>query len=107
MRASTPEIKGIGSFVRTRRFELGMSQRELAEKAGMHPAYLSQIEHGLRRWPAKYAEALAIALDCSIEELSAIALSQIGTAGTRISDADIDRIADAVVARLSSEAPAA
>ena len=37
----------LGQRIRQRRQELGLSQRELAERAGLSPGFLSQIEHNL------------------------------------------------------------
>ena len=37
----------LGQRIRQRRQELGLSQRELAERAGLSRSFLSQIEHNL------------------------------------------------------------
>jgi transcriptional regulator with XRE-family HTH domain len=37
-----------GERVRTTRQEAGMSQEELAEAAGMHPTFVSNVERGYR-----------------------------------------------------------
>lgn len=40
------KLKEIGARVREARSDLGMNQTELAEKAQLHPTYISQIENG-------------------------------------------------------------
>ncbi|SAI72972.1 DNA-binding protein [Bordetella ansorpii] len=50
----------IGRRIQQRRSELGLSQRELATRAGISSAAISKIERGSR---SRYYEALAAALD--------------------------------------------
>ena len=40
--------KAIGANVRTFRKEAGLSQESLAEKAELHPVYISQVERGTK-----------------------------------------------------------
>lgn len=42
-----------------------MSQRQLAQAAGIDHATISRLEHGLRRPLLSHLEALAVALRCS------------------------------------------
>ena len=51
-----------GTFVRNRRTELGITLRDMAEKLGISPAYLSDIEKGNRKAPLDYLEQLAVLL---------------------------------------------
>jgi transcriptional regulator with XRE-family HTH domain len=58
-----------GFAVKTRREELGLIQEDLAEKAGIHRTYLSDIERGGRNVSLINIERLAEALALSIAEL--------------------------------------
>lgn len=42
-----PRVK-LGKAIRERRLELGLSQEELANRAGIHVTYLSSVERGHR-----------------------------------------------------------
>ncbi len=42
-------IEGVGQSVQKKRYELGLSQEELAQRAGLHRTYVSDIERGARR----------------------------------------------------------
>lgn len=59
----------LGASVRGRRFRLGISQEELAERAGLHRTYIAGIERGARNITVKSAEKLAQALGTSIASL--------------------------------------
>lgn len=58
-----------GLAVRTRREELGLVQEELAERAGIHRTYLSDVERGSRNVSLANIERLAGALGLSLAEL--------------------------------------
>ncbi|HEY1065789.1 MAG TPA: helix-turn-helix transcriptional regulator [Pirellulales bacterium] len=58
-----------GLAVRTRRDELGWNQEELAEQAGIHRTYLSDVERGSRNLSLVNIEKLAVALGLSLAEL--------------------------------------
>jgi transcriptional regulator with XRE-family HTH domain len=58
-----------GFAVRARREELGLIQEDLAEKAGIHRTYLSDIERGSRNVSIVNIERLAAALDLPISGL--------------------------------------
>jgi DNA-binding XRE family transcriptional regulator len=47
-----------------------LSQRALAERAGLNFAYLSQIETGARRGPIATLKKLAAALDLDLDDLT-------------------------------------
>jgi CheY-like chemotaxis protein/DNA-binding XRE family transcriptional regulator len=76
--------KLFGISVRARRGRLGISQEELAERAGLHRTYVCDIERGARNVSLKSIEKLAKALDISLATLfsypeSQGALEQTGT----------------------------
>lgn len=68
-RKKTPERKAFGLKVRMRRFEMGITQEELAEKADLHPTYLGSVERGERNIALENIIALAKALGCSPKDL--------------------------------------
>ncbi len=57
-----------GQKVKNRREELGLTQTELASKAHLSQAYLSQLENGVFNPTApmivRLASALALSIDC-------------------------------------------
>jgi transcriptional regulator with XRE-family HTH domain len=55
--------------VKTRREELDWTQEDLAEKAGIHRTYLSDIERGSRNVSLINIERLAAALLMSLADL--------------------------------------
>ena len=61
-----------GTAVRNRRIASGVSQEKLAERAGIHPTYMSMIERGIRNptldVSARIATALKVGLPRLIEE---------------------------------------
>ena len=58
-----------GFAVKARREELGLTQEDLAEKAGIHRTYLSDVERGSRNLSLVNIERLAAALALPIAEL--------------------------------------
>ncbi len=68
-RKKTPERKAFGLKVRIRRFELEMTQEELAEKADLHPTYLGSVERGERNIALENIIAISKALGCSPKDL--------------------------------------
>lgn len=64
--------RNFGVAVRNRRIAAGLSQEKLAERAGLHPTYVSMIERGLRNATldvsARLAKALKVALPKLVEE---------------------------------------
>ncbi|WOB80036.1 helix-turn-helix transcriptional regulator [Brevundimonas nasdae] len=57
--------------MRRRRTALGLSQEELADRAGLHRNYIGGIERGERNVGIKAVFALAVGLQCSASELFA------------------------------------
>lgn len=94
-------IRGLGEFIRQRRIDLGMTQDDLASAIDAPRGYISQIETGNKRWPAKYIPAIASVLNCSTSELREAAFASPESDAAGLSDDDISRIADAVIAKLS------
>src|SRR5437870_8784699 len=58
-----------GTAVRTHRKRLGISQEELAGRAGLHRTYVADIERGARNLSLANIEKLAKALGTSIPAL--------------------------------------
>jgi CheY-like chemotaxis protein/DNA-binding Xre family transcriptional regulator len=63
--------KSFGSSVKTWRGRLGISQEELAERAGLHRTYISDIERGARNISLHNIDKLAAALEISVSTLFA------------------------------------
>jgi transcriptional regulator with XRE-family HTH domain len=61
--------KQFGNAIRSRRMASGMSQERLAERAGLHPTYVSMIERGLRNVTLEVSARLAKALKVNLPEL--------------------------------------
>lgn len=59
----------IGENIRRIRTEAGFTQTEVAERAGISQAYLSQIEGDLRSMDVKQADKLAGALGVTLNQL--------------------------------------
>ncbi len=68
-RKKTAVRKSFGLKVRMRRFEIGMTQEELAEKADLHPTYVGSVERGERNISLENIIALGHALSCSPRDL--------------------------------------
>ena len=60
-----------GDAVRSRRLKAGLSQEALAERAGLHPTYVSMVERGVRNATLEVAGRLADALKVSLVEIIA------------------------------------
>jgi transcriptional regulator with XRE-family HTH domain len=73
-RRSRPDVRErFGFAVKLRREELGRTQEDLAERAGIHRTYLSDVERGSRNVSLVNIERLAAALSLSMSELLALA----------------------------------
>jgi transcriptional regulator with XRE-family HTH domain len=69
-RRGRPDIRArFGFAVKTRREELGLTQEDLADRAGIHRTYLSDIERGSRNVSLINIERLAAALTLLLSEL--------------------------------------
>ena len=61
----------LGAIVRRCRHELGLTQEELAWRAGMHRTYIADVERGARNVTLRVTANLAKALQVSVEKLFA------------------------------------
>ena len=68
------QMAALGASIRTRRAAADLTLRELAERAQVSNAYLSQIERGVHEPSLRVLHAIASALDVPLEAL----LSQAG-----------------------------
>ena len=69
-RRARPDVQErFGTAVKFRREELKMTQEDLAEKAGIHRTYLSDVERGTRNLSLVNIERLAAALSLSMSKL--------------------------------------
>lgn len=59
-----------GKKVRERRFELGLSQEELATRAGVHRTYVGMIERAEKNITLTNIERIAKALGLSLDEIT-------------------------------------
>ena len=64
-----PDLLNFGQAVRRRRAALGLSQEELADRAGLHRNYIGGIERGERNVGIKAVFALAAGLGCAPSDL--------------------------------------
>jgi transcriptional regulator with XRE-family HTH domain len=62
-------IIAFGDRVRELRKEKGLSQEELADKAGLHRTYIGMIERGEKNITLTNIEKIAKALDVDIKKL--------------------------------------
>ena len=62
-------VERIGSNIRTVREKQGLSQEELGAIAGLHRAYIGQIERGEKNIGLQNLEKIANALDVDIRAL--------------------------------------
>ncbi len=63
----------LGVAIKTQRTSLGISQEELAHRAGLHRTYISDLERGARNPSIDSIEKLARALEISVAKLFAAA----------------------------------
>ncbi|HXS32319.1 MAG TPA: helix-turn-helix transcriptional regulator [Solirubrobacterales bacterium] len=69
---SEKALQALGEAIRARRAEIdGLSQEGLADRAGMHRTYVSEIERGLRNPSYRNLVKLAAALELPLSELVA------------------------------------
>ena len=68
-RVARPDYPEIGEQLRARRHERGLSLRDLADRLGVSPSLISQIERGLANPSVSTLYALVAELDVSLDEL--------------------------------------
>lgn len=69
-RRAKPDVRErFGTAVKFRREELALTQEDLADKAGIHRTYLSDVERGTRNLSLLNIERLATALMMTMSEL--------------------------------------
>ena len=66
-------VQAFGKAVRTRRLELKLKQKDLAERADLHVNFISLVERGVSSAGIDSVLAIADALDSTAAELMAIA----------------------------------
>lgn len=62
-------LLAFGMAVRSRRVALGISQEELALRAGLARSYITEIEHGTRNLALRNIARIARALQVDLSEL--------------------------------------
>ena len=62
-------LKSFGDAIRMRRILLGLSQEELAEKAGLHRTYIGMVERAEKNVTIFNAAKLALALGIPVSDL--------------------------------------
>jgi transcriptional regulator with XRE-family HTH domain len=67
--AKDPFLSGFGNHLRSLRTKAGLSQEELADRAGIHVTYLSGVERGLRNPSIRNVRRLAQAMGLPTKEL--------------------------------------
>ncbi len=66
-----PMLSAFGKLVKSKRTELGLSQEELAERAGLHRTYVSDVERGIRNLTIGAAWFLAQGLELELKDMMA------------------------------------
>ena len=62
-------LQALGKVIRRKREALGLSQEDLASRAGVHRTYMGSAERGERNVAVVNLERIARALGCSLEDL--------------------------------------
>jgi transcriptional regulator with XRE-family HTH domain len=75
-----PERWGLGDAIRLRREEIGLSRREVAQRAGLSYPYFSELETGKKRGSPESIRSVAEALGLGQDELWARADALAGAA---------------------------
>jgi transcriptional regulator with XRE-family HTH domain len=73
-------LQAISKVVQRRREQLSFTQEELAQRAGLHRTYISDIERGARNLSVKSLIRLALALEMSVSGMLELAESQLNPA---------------------------
>ena len=73
------DYKMIGQRIRSRRKELHLTQEQLAERANRSFAFIGHIERGTRIMSVATLYEMALALDCTTDELLGLEHKEIDT----------------------------
>jgi len=69
-RGAKPDVRErLGFAIKSRREEFGLTQEDLADKAGMNRTYLSDVERGSRNICLMNIERVAAGLSMAMSEL--------------------------------------
>jgi two-component system, response regulator len=91
----TPTIMArFGASIQNLRYGLDLSQKELAERAGLHRAFIAGIEAGRRNITLKTVDKLARALQVSTADLFSAPASPVVAPGASHSERPTDRYVD-------------
>ena len=74
----------LGDQLRRRRHERDETLTETAEKAGVSPQYLSEVERGLKEPSSEMIAAIAGALDTSLVELTSAVADELRSAAASV-----------------------
>ncbi len=66
-----PRLITLGRLIRQKRTEMGLSQEELADRAGLHRTYVSDVERGIRNLTIGAAWCIAHGLELDLKEMIA------------------------------------
>jgi len=69
--AQTQAPTTLGTAIKLRRTELGLSRRDLAERSGLSYPYVAELENGAKQGSPRALEAIAMALELRPSELLA------------------------------------
>jgi transcriptional regulator with XRE-family HTH domain len=64
-----PMLVAMGKYIRQKRVSLGLSQEELAARAGLHRTYISDVERGIRNLTIGAAWFVAHGLGVDFKEM--------------------------------------
>lgn len=67
--AINPTERRLGLVIKRRREDVGLSQEDFAEKAGLHRTYVSQLERGIKSPSVRVLVKMAGALGCEAWEI--------------------------------------
>ena len=102
MRPARPDYPEIGEHLRARRHELGLSLRDLADRLGVSPSLISQIERGRANPSVSTLYQLVGELDVSLDELLFEERRPSGAAATPAAGGPIQRATTRHRIRLAS-----
>jgi transcriptional regulator with XRE-family HTH domain len=86
--ATAALLAAVGENVLTHRETAGLTQKNLAERAGLSANYVSQIERGTANPRLLVMERLAKALDASVAELLDVGGSELGLIAANLKAGD-------------------